>query len=481
MKPERPLVSVILPVYNGEQYLASAIESALYQEYEPLEILVIDDGSTDGTSEVAARYLEHIIYVHQPNAGVSAARNRGLRLAKGEFITFLDADDVWPRYKLHIQVNYLLSRPDLEMVQGLIQRQQLTRGPDGKLVFTDEWLHPYMNVLLGSMLFRRSAIEKIGFFDDSLRISQDTDYWFRARELGIPCRVLCNLSLLYRIHQENLTKGKDIVSIEFVRALKMSLDRRRKSSNGKPISLPLVRYIAFPKLAYLKEKPLVSVVITTYNNADNLEKALESVYQQDYEPLEIILVDDGSTDHTAEIVVNTHPQIRYLYQEHQGGHVARSAGLAEAIGEFVAFLDSNDRWGKDKLKTQIDWLLNRPEIDYTLGHMRYIVDDGTELPPWLEAGFLLREYPGFTWSAFVGRREVFEKVDGFEAWYELSSDRSWFTRARERGIQMTMLTDVLLHHRIRPENLNFETKAMKKSLLYLLRLSVRQKRRVQGN
>jgi glycosyltransferase involved in cell wall biosynthesis len=463
-------------VYNGEAYLAGAIESVIQQDYEPIEILVIDDGSTDKTAEIAQSYRDKIRYYCQSNQGPSAARNRGLSLAEGDVITFLDADDLWPRYKLKIQVGYLQARPDLEMVQGLIQRQKLVRNPreEGKQDFVDEWLHPYMNVLLGSMVFRKSAIKKIGCFDATLQISQDTDFWLRVRELGIPFVVLTNLSLLYSLHDNNLTKGKDIKSIEFIQALKRSLDRRRQRTQGRPTSLPKLRYVSIPPLSYLKEKPLVSVIITTHNSGEYLSAALDSVSAQDYEPLDIIVVDDGSGDNTAEIAAG-HQEVRYIYQPHQGNHAARNMGLDNAKGDFIAFLDAYDRWTPEKLNSQIEWLLMRPEIDYTLTHMKYQVDSGTDLPAWLEAGFLLREYPGFVWGSFVGRRAVFDKVGDFKAWHQYGEEESWFARARKNAIRMTMLTDTLLHRRVRPENLSFDSLAMKKSLLRLLRLSVRQK------
>ena len=99
------LISCVIPVFNGERYLGEALESVLAQSYQPLEVIVVDDGSTDETAEVARRYGERVRYVWQPNAGETAARNLGLTAAHGEFIAFLDADDVWDSEKLERQIH----------------------------------------------------------------------------------------------------------------------------------------------------------------------------------------------------------------------------------------------------------------------------------------------------------------------------------------------------------------------------------------
>ncbi len=110
-----PLVSVIVPVYNGERYLTKTIQSVLTQDYQPIEIIVVDDGSTDRTAEIV-RAQPNIHYIYQNNRGVSAARNTGIAAAQGEFLAFLDADDMWVPQKLSVQVSYLTQHPDVGFV-----------------------------------------------------------------------------------------------------------------------------------------------------------------------------------------------------------------------------------------------------------------------------------------------------------------------------------------------------------------------------
>ena len=109
----KPLVSCIVPVFNGERYLAEALDSILAQTYRPVDLIVVDDGSTDGTAQVAAGYGERITYLYQENSGPAAARNKGIDAAQGEFVAFLDADDVWHEEKLARQMVRFDARREL--------------------------------------------------------------------------------------------------------------------------------------------------------------------------------------------------------------------------------------------------------------------------------------------------------------------------------------------------------------------------------
>ena len=118
----QPCVSAIIPVFNGERYLAHALESILAQTYRPLEILVVDDGSTDRSAEVAHRFGPAIRYIYQANAGAGAARNRGIALSTGDFVAFLDQDDLWAPDKLACQMDVLRADAPVGMVFGLVQQ-----------------------------------------------------------------------------------------------------------------------------------------------------------------------------------------------------------------------------------------------------------------------------------------------------------------------------------------------------------------------
>jgi glycosyltransferase involved in cell wall biosynthesis len=223
----RPAVSVILPCYNGARFLPEAVTSVRRQQYEPLEILIVDDGSTDATPQVAPQLGADVRYFRKDNGGPASARNVGLREARGEVIAFLDADDQWPDGKLALQLARLEADPALDVVTGRVQYIELPgaehldlrfEGPDQTLT----------HVHLGAGLYRRRAFDTVGPFDEAFRISDDTDWFLRARELGLKIIVLADVTLLYRLHDSNLTRRARTRDFMMTELVHKSLERRRR-------------------------------------------------------------------------------------------------------------------------------------------------------------------------------------------------------------------------------------------------------------
>lgn len=226
-------VSVIIPVYNGERYLAEAVHSILAQTVPTLEIIVVDDGSTDGTARVAQRFGDAVCYVYQPNRGPAAARNRGLERARGEIVAFLDADDLWREGKLACQCARLEADPTLDIVLGHTQFVQHEPGPDAGPVPTGE---PYPQFFLGGALFRRSAFTRVGGFDESLLCCEDWDWFLRAYDMGVAMRMFPEVVLHYRRHEHNLTRtaaGRH----DLLRVIRKRLVRQRRQGSTR-LSLP---------------------------------------------------------------------------------------------------------------------------------------------------------------------------------------------------------------------------------------------------
>lgn len=226
-----PLVSVVISVFNGERFLRDAVESVLDQKYSPIEIIVVDDGSTDGTAAVA-RSLP-VRYLFQTNQGPAAARNRGIDHAQGSLIAFADADDLWPAGKLELQLPYLIKEPQIDIVLGRIQ-QVTVDGPTQDTGFS---------VNLGSAIVRKSVFERIGLFDETMRYSEDVDWFMRARESGAAIVTIDAVTLFYRQHEQNMTRGKSTSELNVLKALKKSLDRRREQT-GSASALPSFRSTA---------------------------------------------------------------------------------------------------------------------------------------------------------------------------------------------------------------------------------------------
>jgi glycosyltransferase involved in cell wall biosynthesis len=183
-----PKVSVIIPTYNCAHYLKQAIDSAMNQTYRDLEIIVVDDGSTDDTAQVVRNYEAAIQYIHQDNRGLPAARNRAIDSSSGELIALLDADDWWEPTKLAEQVSILIQDPelclvytDLEVVyeDGSITPSFLSSRPLATSGYVFDRLLQSSFILPSTVLLRRACLEQAGMFDESMRSHEDIDLWLR--------------------------------------------------------------------------------------------------------------------------------------------------------------------------------------------------------------------------------------------------------------------------------------------------------------
>lgn len=211
----KPLVSIVIPVYNGSNYLAEAIDSALAQTYENIEIIVVNDGSKDdgATEKVALSYGDKIRYIAKENGGVSSALNRGIAEMKGEYFSWLSHDDIYLPEKIAKQVSLIENEKDIILCSGSLMDMNgvsifhYTKTLDKKLKGCDllnEHMHGYALNGLG-FLVPRIAFEKAGMFDESMRYLQDLDMWFRMTWYGF--RFVCHSDLLVvsRIHRGQQT------------------------------------------------------------------------------------------------------------------------------------------------------------------------------------------------------------------------------------------------------------------------------------
>jgi glycosyltransferase involved in cell wall biosynthesis len=214
-------IATIIPAYNCERYLAEAIESVLAQNYRPLEIIVIDDGSTDDTAKIAKRFEPAIQYCFQANGGIGSARNRGIELAHSDFIAFLDADDLWPEGKLEHQMLAFHDNREIEAVFGLVQQFEQSSGgtTDVGALMTGQ--------LASSMLIRRESFDRVGPFRTDIKLGEFVDWYMRASEKGLRSRMLAEVVLRRRIHDSNTGLRHRDSSSDYVRLLKNALDRRR--------------------------------------------------------------------------------------------------------------------------------------------------------------------------------------------------------------------------------------------------------------
>jgi glycosyltransferase involved in cell wall biosynthesis len=224
------VISCIVPVYNGERYLAETLQSILGQGIESLDVIVVDDGSTDGTTGVVRRFGSAIRVLHQANAGPAAARNLGLREARGHFVAFLDADDLWKPDKLTRQMARFAARPDLDISLTQLQnfwvdelREEADRLKGHRLA------EPTAAYSLVTMLARRRVFDRIGPFDASWKHVHDTEWFMRAGEQGAVMELLPEVLVSRRLHQSNRSRlGAATSREEYLRLVKSRIERGRR-------------------------------------------------------------------------------------------------------------------------------------------------------------------------------------------------------------------------------------------------------------
>ena len=227
----KPLVSVIIPVFNGEIFLEDAIKSVLNQNYDNLECIVVDDGSIDGSAAIAKKH-ERIIYLHQEHKNVAAARNLGIQKASGEYLAFLDADDIWDTHKLETQINYMEENPDIDYSvtkHSLFLTEGLKDFP--QWVRTNHSEEETIAYIPSSLIVRKSAFEIVGNFDESYRISDDSDWFLRARDAGIKLGIIDKNLLHKRVHSQCLMSQTIVIKKELMKSIRASLLRAKFSDN----------------------------------------------------------------------------------------------------------------------------------------------------------------------------------------------------------------------------------------------------------
>ncbi len=221
------LISAIIPVYNRKRYIAEAIDSVLAQTYSPIEIIVVDDGSTDKSAAIVKEYQNSSIrYTFQSNQGIGAARNKGIDMAQGAYYAFLDSDDLWIPDKISLQMKAFENDPDLDMVFGHVvqfRSTQLGTILDQK----DQFVPGYIP---SSLLIQRDSFHKVGKFTTQWKIGEFVDWYSRALETGLKSLMLPDLVAKRRIHDANIGIVERKSQKDYLNILRKSLERRK----GKP-------------------------------------------------------------------------------------------------------------------------------------------------------------------------------------------------------------------------------------------------------
>ncbi|MEN6625975.1 MAG: glycosyltransferase [Candidatus Sumerlaeia bacterium] len=216
MESTQPLVSVVIPAYNSEAMVGRAVKSVLSQDYSPLEVIVVDDGSSDGTAAAAEALGDsRVRVIRQTNAGPAAARNRGIRESNGEFIAFIDADDEWLPEHLRKSIEMFASSPDAGLVYSLID-DRLENGE--REIYGERWernrlfdrvFWPSAKMVTSGVVLRKAALEKVGLFDETLHSREDHDLFIRAGECFATRELPEPLTIKYRHGNQISSLTKD--------------------------------------------------------------------------------------------------------------------------------------------------------------------------------------------------------------------------------------------------------------------------------
>lgn len=223
-------VSVVIPVYNGEKYLAETLNTVFNQTLKPSEIIVVDDGSDDKSCDMAESFGDRVRVIKlSRNKGSGAARNAGILHANGEYLAFLDADDLWVFDKLEKQIHFLSSHPEIKMVLGNVEQFISPELPPEHQKKLKPELKKMPGYVAGTMLLKKETFEKVGAFSETLELGEYIDWFSRAKDLGVTFKVLDDVLLKRRIHNSNMGIYKKQHMKDYTSLLRAALARKRNA------------------------------------------------------------------------------------------------------------------------------------------------------------------------------------------------------------------------------------------------------------
>jgi glycosyltransferase involved in cell wall biosynthesis/Flp pilus assembly protein TadD/ubiquinone/menaquinone biosynthesis C-methylase UbiE len=368
-RPEerRPLVSVVIPCYNYARYLPEAVDSVINQTHQNLEVIIVNDGSTDNTREVAEILIAQnpgrkIRLVDQENSGQPAiSRNRGIARAAGEYILCLDADDKIAPTMLERCLSLLESDGWIAIVytdrQDFDGVDQVVRAGD-----YDFSQLKYANQISYCALFRREVWERVGGYRTNVKGCEDWDFWVAAGARGYLGRRIPEPLFQYRRHDTGVYQ--EVLGHYEEKLAQIVLNNREVYRSSDILFAERVLGASADRGA--KAGPMVSVVVPTHNRPDMLLDALRSILHQAYQNFEIIVVNDGGQDVRDEINAFQDKRIKCIvHAQNRGLAAARNTGVRNAAGDYIALLDDDDIFYPEHLETAVQFLSADNPVVYT--------------------------------------------------------------------------------------------------------------------
>lgn len=232
-----PLVSVIVPVRNGEQFLEQALDSVAAQEYKPYEVIVVDGASTDKTEDIA-RSFSGVQYRRQSGSGIADAYNTGVDAARGELVAFLSSDDWWTPDKLEVQVEYFSEHQEFDLTLTHFE-YFLDEGTPRPENFREDLLGRELEGwLMETLMARRNLFRRIGRFDRRLATAEDVDWLARAKDAGVGMAVIPRVLLYKRVHGSNLSLNMPSNDANLLHAVRQSVERKQRKTTERETPKP---------------------------------------------------------------------------------------------------------------------------------------------------------------------------------------------------------------------------------------------------
>lgn len=541
MNSNPPIVSVIVPAYNAETFIAETLSSVQAQTFQDFEVIIVDDGSTDGTVEVVRSFCKadhRFSLIQQQNAGVSTARNAAIQQARGEWLAFVDSDDVWLPEKLEHQLklgatdqntnliftNHFRWDGNRDLCPAYKENENLPEGDVTRLLIAKCVFLP------STVIVRRRAVVEAGLFNPKLRSGEDWDLWLRLAVLGLSVLGAREPLVRYRCWPGSLTSRRRFESLdanvhvlennfepiskkfpglreEMMRSLGSAQNRRdllaaQLSLNDKRALSKIMKAVWLRERLgrwalwylflncpwwlggwwmqrYVKDKissattkepqkdkwsfnanevAFISVIIPVYNGERFILETLRSVQEQTFQKFEAIVVDDGSTDNTAQIVgdfCKTDVRFVLIQQKNAGVSAARNAAIQRARGEWIAFLDGDDVWLPEKLARQTETLSANQAANFCFTNF-FIWDGERDLGTGFPSNYPM---PGgdiseqlifgirFVPSTALVRRSLVVDAGLFRKQMESSEDWDLWLRMAALGLRVCSVREPLVRYR----------------------------------
>ena len=380
-----PKVSIIIPVYNGEKYVSLAIESALRQTYSNLEIIVVNDGSTDKTDKICRSYGNKIKYIKKENGGVSTALNVGIENMTGDYFSWLSHDDLYYPNKVEVEVNYLIENGLLDTDTILYSDFSIV-DEFGEYKYDVQYNSRYLNrssaypMLLGSidgltLLIPKKAFDEYGYFDKDLKCVQDYQLWYKFYKNGYKFIHVPKITVSTRIHAKQVTNTSPRVATEgnkyWVNLIKDFSKKEEKELFGSEFNYWYILSTLFEGGPYneafdlckneyskimdthKKENPKVSIIVNLNGSSSSNLRCLKSLLKQKYKNIEYIIY-DNEKDKNINIIKKLGKD-NYKIIEAKGNNASIwNDGIKNSTGKYISFIDANSYYSNEKIEKQVD-------------------------------------------------------------------------------------------------------------------------------